>query len=204
MNDNSCVQRRRRLAGPRPARTTTAIIVAAALAMLAVACGSGGPSSAGSGSSAHARGSANSQKALAYSRCMRSHGVPKFPDPGSSNALASGLPKVDPQRLGVSSSQYQAAQRACAHLLPDGGQLSQAQSQRDLNAMLRFARCMRSRGVPSWPDPTYDSSAGWGFNLVHAHGFDPNSPQIDHKMTQCSRQLPPGIGVPLARPGRPG
>jgi hypothetical protein len=62
---------------------------------------------------------------------------------------------------------------------------------------------MRSHGVPNWPDPTYDS-AGWGFNLVHVHGFDPNSPQIDHKMSECSRQLPAGVGVPLARPGRPG
>jgi hypothetical protein len=95
MNDRSRVLCRPRRAGPRPARTATAIIAAAALALLAVACGSGSgsPPSAGSGGSPHRDGSPNSQKALAYSRCMRSHGVPKYPDPGSSNALASGLPK---------------------------------------------------------------------------------------------------------------
>jgi hypothetical protein len=134
---------------------------------------------------------------------MRSHGVPKYPDANSSNALANGLPKVSVQRLGVSSSQYQAAQRACAHLLPNAGLMTQAQSQQDLRAMLGFARCMRSHGVPDWPDPT-NGSAGWGFNLVHVHGFDPNSRQIDHKMSECARQLPAGVGVPLARPGRPG
>ena len=203
MNDSSGVLRWPRRAGPRPPGTAAAIIAAAVLALLAAACSSGSPSSAGSGGSPNAGGSADSQRALAYSRCMRSHGVPKYPDPGSSNELPNGLPKVDPQRLGVSSSQYQAAQRACAHLLPNGGQMTQAQSQRDLRAMLRFARCMRSHGVPNWPDPS-NGSAGWGFNLVHVHGFDPNSPQVDNKMSECARQLPAGIGVPLARPGRPG
>jgi hypothetical protein len=147
--------------------------------------------------------SANSLKGLAYSRCMRSHGVPRYPD-ASSNELANGLPKVDPQQLGVSSSQYQAAQSGCAHLLPNGGQLTQTQSQRDLRAMLSYARCMRSHGVPTWPDPTYDPTAGWGFNLVGVHGFDPNSAQINNKMDDCNHGLPPGIGVPLSRPGRPG
>jgi hypothetical protein len=202
MNDSTRVMRRPRRARSRPARTAAAIIAAAALALLAAACG-GSLSSTGSGGSPDAGGSANSQQALAYSACMRSHGVPKFPDPNSSNELPSGLPKVSLQQLGVSSSQYQAAQAACAHLLPNGGQMSQAESQQDLRAMLRLARCMRSHGVPDWPDPT-NGSAGWGFNLLHVHGFDPNSPQIDHKMSECSRQLPAGMGVPLTRPGRPG
>jgi hypothetical protein len=180
-----------------------AIIATAAVALLAAAC-SGSPSPAGAGGPPNVGGSATSQRALAYSACMRSHGVPNYPDASSSNELPNGLPKVDPQQLGVSSSQYQAARQACAHLLPSGGQMTQAESQRDMRAMLGFARCMRSHGVPAWPDPTYDSAAGWGFNLVHVHGFDPNSPQIDHKMSECSRQLPAGIGVPLARPGRPG
>jgi hypothetical protein len=203
MNDSTRVMRRPRRARPRPARTAAAILAATALALLAAACG-GSPSSAGSGGSSNAGGSANSQIGIDYARCMRSHGVPKYPDPGSSNESASGLPKVSLQQLEVSSSQYQAAQSDCAHLLPNGGQLTQTQSQKDLNAMLRYARCMRSHGMPNWPDPTYDSTAGWGFNLVHVHGFDPNSTQTENKMNECNRMLPPGIGVPLSRPGRPG
>ncbi len=203
MNDSARVMRRPRRTRPRPARAAAAIIAAAALALLGAAC-SGGPPSTGSAGSPDAGGSANSQAGIDYARCMRSHGVPKYPDPSSSNELANGLPKVSLQQLEVSSSRYQAAQNACAHLLPNGGQLTQTQSQEDLNAMRRYARCMRSHGLPNWPGPTYDSAAGWGFNLVHVHGFDPNSPQIDHKMSECSRQLPPGVGVPLARPGHPG
>lgn len=171
------------------------VIPAAGLVLLAAACG-GSPSSTGSGSAA-------SQVGINYADCMRSHGVPKYPDPSGTNELANGLPKVSLQQLGVSGAQYQAAQSACAHLLPNGGQLTQSQSQRDLNAMRRFARCMRSQGVPTWPDPT-NGPAGWGFDLVHSRGFDPNSQQIENKMDVCQRALPPGIGVPLSRPGRPG
>jgi hypothetical protein len=190
-------------AGRRPAaRTAAAIIATAALALLAAACGS--PSSIGSGGSSNAGGSADSQMGIGYANCMRSHGVPKYPDPDSRNELANGLPKVSLQQLEVSSSQYQAAQNDCAHLLPNGGQQTQTQSQQDLNAMRRYARCMRSHGVPTWPDPTYYPAAGWGFNLVHVHGFDPNSTRIEHQMDECGRGLPPGIGVPLSRPGRPG
>jgi hypothetical protein len=202
-NDSTRVIRRPRRARPPAARAAAAIIATAALALLAAAC-SGSPSSTRSGGSSNAGGSANSQIGIDYARCMRSHGVPKYPDPDSSHELANGLPKVSLQQLDVSSSQYQAAQNDCAHLLPNGGKMTQTQSQKDLNAMLRFARCMRSHGVPNWPDPTNDSAHGWGFNLVHVHGFDPNSAQIDHKMDECDRVLPPGIGVPLSRPGRPG
>jgi hypothetical protein len=203
MNDSTRVTRRPRRAQPRPARAVAAIIATVVLALLGAACSSS-PSSAGSGGSSNAGRSANSQIGIDYARCMRAHGVPKYPDPDSSNELASGLPKVSLQQLEVSSSQYQAARNDCAHLLPNGGQMTQSQSQQDLNAMLRYARCMRSRGVPNWPDPTYDSAAGWGFNLLHVHGFDPNSTQTDNKMNECNRTLPPGIGVPLSRPGRPG
>jgi hypothetical protein len=212
MDDRTRVMTSARRVRPRAARTAAVIIPVAALALLAAACGSS-PSSTGSGSSSTAGrpansstagGSANSEIGVNYASCMRSHGVPKYPDPDSSNELANGLPKVSLQQLGVSSLQYQAAQNACVRLLPNGGQMTQAQSQQDLNAMRRYAQCMRSDGVPTWPDPTYDPAAGWGFNLVHVHGFDPNSTQIENKMDECNRGLPPGIGVPLSRPGRPG
>jgi hypothetical protein len=190
------------LARRRPVRTAVAIATAA-LALLAAACG-GSPSSTGSGGSSNAGRPGNSQVGISYANCMRSRGVPKYPDPSSADELANGLPKVSLQQLGVSSSHYQAAQSACAHLLPNGGRQTQTQSQRDLTAMRRYAQCMRSHGVPTWPDPTYDPSAGWGFDLVDVHGFDPNSALIDHKMDECDRGLPPGTGVPLSRPGRPG
>src|SRR6202008_3871220 len=96
-------------AGPPSARTAAAIIATAALAVLAAAC-AGSPSSTGSGGSSNAGGSANSlstnsQKALAFSRCVRARGVPNYPDPTSSGGIA----KKSAQQLGVSNSQLQAA-----------------------------------------------------------------------------------------------
>jgi hypothetical protein len=85
---------------------------------------------------------------------MRSHGVPNFPDPISSGgndkeAVVSALEAV-------SNSQAQAAQTACMHVnggSPGTGQ-SPAQSQAHTAAMLAFARCIRTHGFPSFPDPT--------------------------------------------------
>ena len=202
MNDSTRVTRRRRRARPSAARTAAAITTVS-LVLLTAACG-GSPPSAGSGGSANAGRSANYQLGINYADCMRSHGVPKYPDPSGSNELANGLPKVSVQQLEVSSSQYQAARSDCAHLLPNDGQQTQTQSEQDLDAMRGYARCMRAHGVPTWPDPTYDPTAGWGFDLVNVHGFDPNSTQTESKMDVCDRGLPPGVGVPMSRPGRPG
>ena len=116
MNKPTRVVRRRWRPAPPAARTAAAVIATAVLALPLAACG-GSSSSTGSGGPATAGGSTNSPSAVGYSRCMRSHRVPNFPDPDSSGQL----PKGDAQRLGVSSSQLQAARTACQHLLPNNG-----------------------------------------------------------------------------------
>ena len=88
MNDRARFMRRPRRARPPISRTTTAMI-AAAVALLAAGCG-GGPSSAGSGGSPAAGWSAGPTSAVAYSHCVRGHGVPSYPDPGGGGTL----PKV--------------------------------------------------------------------------------------------------------------
>ncbi len=220
MNDSTRVirrPRRPRRARPPTARTAAAII-AAALSLLAAACSGGSPSSAGSGGSPNAGGSANSPSAVAYSQCMRSHGVPNFPDPPSSGEV----PKADSQQLGVSSSQLQAAQTACLHLYPNNGasgrvltkdSLGQCEETGDcpqalvneaMTALRTYARCMRSHGAPNWPDPTLDSEGRPGFNLLHVQGFDPNSAQISNIMQGCYHVMPGGVPVPVIAPGGPG
>jgi hypothetical protein len=206
MKDSPRVMRRAR---PATARTAAAIIATAALGMLAVACG-GSPSSTGSGGSPNAGGSASSQSAVGYSHCVRAHGVPNYPDPDGSGVL----PKTSPQRLGVSSSQLQAARSACQHLLPGNGATLNANSLRQceltgdcpqalvrqaLTEMLRFARCMRSHGVPNWPDPTTGPQGGPYFDLS-AHGFSrqqARSPQISRKVDECGHVMPDVGGVPV-------
>jgi hypothetical protein len=119
---------------------------------------------------------------------MRSHGVPAFPDP----TRMGGVPKVTPQQVGVSNSQFQVAQRACAHLL----QPAQAQVPQIMTGMVNFARCMRSHGVPNWPDPT-NSGGHVSFNIsVSRDGFNPNSSAILTKAHQCMSSLPAGSGLP--------
>jgi len=196
MNHSTRVTRRSPRARPRPAPTAAVIIATAAVAVLA-AC-SGSPSSAGSGGSPGAGGSAAAPSAVAYSACMRSHGVPKYPDPGTSGQL----PKTGAQPLGVSTSQYQAAQQACRQLLPAGGPLQQQEHQcmqnsdcppalvqQMMNADLKLARCMRSHGVPNFPDPTNGGSGGPVFNITKAGISDAAShtSQFGAKLTECGR-----------------
>jgi hypothetical protein len=91
----------------------------------------------------------SSPTALAFSRCMRGHGVPSFPDPASGGVV----PKVSLQQLGVNGSEFQAAQRSCQDLLPAGtdDMFPPGEVQQLLIAMLRFSQCMRSHGVPARP-----------------------------------------------------
>jgi len=151
----------------------TAVVAACALVLLAAACG-GSPSSSGSGGSRAAGAASGSPSTIAYSACMRSHGVPSFPDPDSSGHL----PKADAQRLGVSDSQLQTAQRACQNLLPNStasltqclmtGDCPAAVVQQALTQGRTFARCMRTHGVPNWPDPTIDSTGRPSFQVTAA------------------------------------
>jgi hypothetical protein len=185
------------LAVPAAARGASAIIAAAALVLLA-ACGGSpsstdpgrGPSSAGSGGSPSAGGSL-----LAFSHCMRSRGVPDFPDPqpGATNAK---FPSA--QQLGVSSSVYQAADNACQHLLPAGvdDQFPPAEVQQLLIGMRQFSQCMRSHGVANWPDPSVDSEGRPVFDLSD-HGFsrtEAHSPQLGAKEAECQNLMPSALG----------
>ena len=82
------------------------------------------------------------------------------------------------QEFGVSSSQLQAAQKTCAHVLSaTGGSIQQCETtgdcpqvlvQQALNVMRKYARCMRAHGVPNWPDPIIDSEGRPLFDVSNA------------------------------------
>jgi hypothetical protein len=184
-------------------RRAARIAAAAVLALTATACGGGGPSG---GASSPAGGTSSSPSAVVYSACMRSHGVPNYPDPDSSGRL----PKTSAQQLGVGGSQYQAAQRACRHVLPIGGSFEQnfqqcvtagdcpaALVQQALTVQRKFARCMRAHGVPKWPDPRI-GPGGAPFFPVSAAGLShqyTHSPDVTSKVQQCERVA--GGSVPV-------
>lgn len=165
------------------------VVVGMAATMLVAACGSS-QSSRGSGGSPSA-GAANSSSAVVYSQCVRSHGIPDFPDPGSNG----DIPKETGQQLGVSDSMLRAATGACANLNPNQPP-SAAQQRQELADDVRFAQCMRSHGLPNLPDPTTGPDGPYFAISISQVGFDPHSPQIIAKARACQHVLPAGTGLP--------
>jgi hypothetical protein len=158
------------------------IIVTAGLALLSPACGRSPATSSPSPIA----------QPLAFSHCMRSKGVPSFPDPSGSGVW----PKTEVE-LAAGNPRFQAATQACGHLLPDGGPgvpPSPTVTQQIQSDMAKFARCMRSHGVPSWPDPTLDR--GRAVFDPQAAGIDTSAPQISATMQECDHVFPASLGVP--------
>ncbi len=168
------------------AASATAVISTAGLVLLAAACGGssgshvaqlGTTTTQSSSPSGRSSGSGStSGQALDYANCMRSHGVPAFPDPTSGGEI----PKVSLQQVGVSNSQLQGAQRACQLLWPT---VSAAQQQQVRAQALRFSRCMRNHGITDFPDP--DSNGG-----IRIPDSVENAPGFEAAMNAC-KPLPP-------------
>ena len=123
------------------------------------------------------------------------HALPRgaeLPGPDSSGQL----PKVSrPCNLAISNSHLPAAQRACQRLWPYQAP-TQAQQRQQLTGDLKFAQCMRSHGVPDFPDPTSSDGRVEFVISVSRDGFDPHSPQILAKARDCEHVLPAGTGLP--------
>jgi hypothetical protein len=179
MNDGSGHRPCRRRPLPRRPWTQGARVAAvmAGVVLLAAACG-------GSSSSGAAGVSTFYQKAVSYAQCMRSHGVPNYPDPDSQGHF----PPVQVGRNGVSPQAVQSAQNACRHLQPGGGAGTAGQQQAKLTQALNFSRCMRAHGVPSFPDPS-TSNGGMGYDLS---GVDTHSAQYQSASRTCQSQS--GLG----------
>ena len=103
-------------------RIAAAIVATAGLALLAAACSSGSPSSTGSSGSPDPGGSANHPSAVAFASCMRSHGVPKWPDPTSdSQGRVAFAISVSKDGFDPHSPRIEAKANECGHLMPGGG-----------------------------------------------------------------------------------
>jgi hypothetical protein len=164
----------------------TSVVAVAAFSLLAAGCGGGGSPGVANVASSTSAATTTTQNeaavAVAFSRCMRSHGVPTFPDPSTTEPHAL---KATAQRLAASNPRFTAAARACNHLLPNGGSSQEAaQRQRtQLADELSFARCMRSRGVTRFPDPT--AQGGLTVEMVQAQGIDVHSPAVLRVVQAC-------------------
>lgn len=144
-------------------RLVAVLLVAAGCALAVGACGSSGKPSSGSGSGG-ASGSSSAGAGLKFADCMRSHGVPNFPDPPSGGG---GIQITPASGVNPQSPAFQSAQNACSKLMPGGGPGRGPVSETRKLAMLRLAECMRAHGLTTFPDPTSSPpSPGAGFGLA--------------------------------------
>lgn len=214
---------RKRLIVPRARLLTAArtavsgAAVALLSAVLAAGCGSSGGSPpaksgwAAAGGSSAAKGAAAAspgssapdqaqfeQAQLAFAKCMRSSGVPAFPDPQPGGGFAFHA------RAGVTSSPaFEAAQAKCRKLLPGGGPPGPGAqthpSPQTLSRMLKIARCMRRHGISEFPDPmtsvphnlrgVREISDIEGTILVFPETIDQQSPAFTQAAAACAFPL---------------
>jgi hypothetical protein len=177
-----------------PSATAAAIVATAGLALLSAGCGGSSGSQVAQLSSTATQSTSSSNPpsasaqqngAVAFAGCMRSHGVPNWPDPNSSGVF--DKTKLTPQQLGASGSRVQAAQTACQHLLPGGSVLSPSQVQQLRAQGLEFAQCVRSHGVPNFPDPASDGRIPDPATV----GINQGSPKFQAANQACGKYRPP-------------
>jgi|SRR5579863_7358666 len=66
-----------------------------------------------------------------------------------------------------------------------GGAPSPAQRVQQEVVGLLFSRCMRSHGVPNYPDPPAPSGGGFGFFVFGGSGIDPAAPLFRIAQRSC-------------------
>src|SRR5258708_19832005 len=116
------------------------------------------------------------QESLHFVPCLRQHGV-DLPDPSGDGSItihgeangssgAGGASQSGPGGLDPNSPAFHAAQTACQKYAPDGGKANATPQDIKANQAkgLKFSQCMRSHGLPNFPDPQSNSSGGSTFN----------------------------------------
>jgi hypothetical protein len=120
-----------------------------------------------------------SAAAFKFAECMRRHGVPEFPNPQVVNKPGErGIHQAVPQGVG-GSPQFKLAQGACKGILPSpesGGAASAAEQHSHAQTILDFARCLRSHGVPDFPDPSAQGQLT--LTTIRADGVDLQAPSF--------------------------
>ena len=184
----------------RAARCGSALIVATALSVFASACGGSSGSSVAQLGSSTAKTQASPPastptgpaqrkaraSALAFSRCMRAHGLPNFPDPNGQGTF----PPLTQQALGVPKQKSLAVQQVCEHLLSGGGSATPQQARQKLAFGVKVAECLRAHGYPGFPDPTRLGPQS------PPPGVDLNSPRFQAAETACEQKEQKALGLP--------
>lgn len=167
-------------AGVRARRASPLLVAAVTVGLLAAGCGTSSPTRSST---------PRTVAALEFAKCMRGHGVPDFPDPGSSiSGPYNSMGGIEiPTTLDTQSPAFRAAQNACHGLLsavlsPQGKPTVTASVEA---ALIAHAQCMRTHGVPDYPDPTFPASGGIAITDA---GTNPQSPAYQHAQSVCAKR----------------
>ena len=173
---------------PRHHRSVVLAVASLSCVVTIAACASSGSTPTGSGTTP----SGNSSP-IALSKCMRTHGVPNFPDPtagpGGAGLSINGTPGssvLTVDGVTLSGPAFQAARKACKELLPGGRGPPPKISEGQKRAALANAQCMREHGVPTFPDPTFPD--GGGIVMAGGPGVNPQSPAFEQAAAACARE----------------
>lgn len=170
--------------------------LAAAIALVVAGCGSSGSTSTSAATSAPAQAAQGAgtidatqlQARVNLAKCARAHGI-NLPDP-SGNGTYAGV-SLDGIVSQYGQAKVNSVEQACRQYLvvalPNLA-LTPAQRAQRRQALFRFAACMRSNGVPSFPDP------GAGAATSGRIQVNPNSPAFKSALTRCQSVLPAGVG----------
>ena len=142
---------------------------------LAAACGASGGSAGRAGSPGRLY-----QRALAYTGCMRSHGVPDFPapKPGPEGTLIFPL---NPPAGMLASPGYDPAFRACLKRAVIGARPRRYRA--IALSALKQAECMRAHGIASYPSP---AALNGGLHVPDTTiGLDTHTPQFQVAGKAC-------------------
>lgn len=157
-------------------------LAALSCAILLAACGST--------SKLHTPGADDHAAKQKFATCMRSHGVPNFPDLGTT-ASYHYMAQVN-----QSAPAFESAQKACAKYgNPMAPPAPPSESQ--MRELVKLAHCMRTHGVPNFPDPTGNNVET--HQLIARLGIDPKSPAFGHAAAACGNPGMFGSDVPHTR-----
>ena len=115
---------------------------------------------------------------------MRANGVPNFPDPGSNGMrIGDHGQTVSVNGVSVNAPAFTAALSKCERYRPHTHG-TPAQTAQQIKQGLQFARCMRSHGVPSFPDPKVRTGPD-GNQEAYLPGVNIQSPAVQSAANAC-------------------
>jgi hypothetical protein len=160
-----------------------AVAVGLGMLMLLLAGLAGCSASGGSGAATATTGGQQDAAALwrELVACARANGMPNLPDPQIDSNGRAAFPNGTPDPPA-------SVRRACQSIydrLPPSARGEQGRPPADMQALLRFARCMREHGMADFPDPDAE-----GNFRAPPGSAGPKTPRFQGAMQAC-RQLDP-------------